>query len=108
MTVCTPSTTPSSPYAICGPLLRSCTTQRWALVDMSTLWVVDGLRRGPTDAEMTVSDLARHMGVAHSTANRLVAGRGGRYGSPGHQCHRSSAGRGALTDKGRELAREPA
>ena len=40
---------------------------------MSTLWVVDGLRRGPTDAEMTVSDLARHMGVAHSTASRLVA-----------------------------------
>jgi DNA-binding MarR family transcriptional regulator len=42
-------------------------------VDMSTLWVVDGLRRGPSDAEMTVSDLARHMGVAHSTASRLVA-----------------------------------
>lgn len=42
-------------------------------VDMSTLWVVDGLRRGPADGEMTVSDLARHMGVAHSTASRLVA-----------------------------------
>jgi DNA-binding MarR family transcriptional regulator len=42
-------------------------------VDMSTLWVVDGLRRGPANAEMTVSDLARHMGVAHSTASRLVA-----------------------------------
>lgn len=42
-------------------------------VDMSTLWVVDGLRRQSPDQEHTVSDLAAHMDVAHSTASRLVA-----------------------------------
>ena len=39
-------------------------------VEMSTIWVVDSLRRAPGS---TVSDLARDMGVAHSTASRLVA-----------------------------------
>ncbi|MEI2643681.1 MAG: MarR family transcriptional regulator [Candidatus Nanopelagicales bacterium] len=38
-------------------------------VEMSTIWVVDCLRRTP---DQTVSDLADAMGVAHSTASRLV------------------------------------
>lgn len=42
-------------------------------VDMSTLWVVDGLRREDPHQERTVSDLAEHLDVAHSTASRLVA-----------------------------------
>ncbi len=75
-------------------------------VDMSTLWVVDGLRRGPTDAEMTVSDLARHMGVAHSTASRLVA-RAEEVGTVRRAISATDHRRVAvlLTDKGRELAR---
>lgn len=38
-------------------------------VEMSTIWVVDSLRRQP---DQTVSELAAAMDVAHSTASRLV------------------------------------
>lgn len=38
-------------------------------VEMSTIWVVDSLRHTP---DQTVSGLAAAMGVAHSTASRLV------------------------------------
>lgn len=39
-------------------------------VEMSTIWVVDSLRRQP---DQTIAELANRMGVAHSTASRLVA-----------------------------------
>ena len=39
-------------------------------VEMSTIWVVDCLRRSPT---ATVADLAVQLDVAHSTASRLIA-----------------------------------
>jgi DNA-binding MarR family transcriptional regulator len=39
-------------------------------VEMSTIWVVDSLRHGIPGS---VADLAASMGVAHSTASRLVA-----------------------------------
>lgn len=39
-------------------------------VEMSTIWVAESLRRRPIQ---TIADLAGRMGVAHSTASRLVA-----------------------------------
>lgn len=39
-------------------------------VEMSTIWVVDRLRRNPGQ---TVAELAGQLDVAHSTASRLIA-----------------------------------
>lgn len=50
-------------------------------VEMSTIWVADSLRRTP---DQTVADLAGHMGVAHSTASRLI-GRAERVGAVSRQ-----------------------
>ncbi len=41
-------------------------------IEMSTVWVVDTLLRCP-DAQQTISQIAEAMGVAQSTASRLVA-----------------------------------
>lgn len=59
----------TAPFRIDDPALGS--------VEMSTIWVADSLRRTP---DQTVAELAGHMGVAHSTASRLI-GRAERAGA---------------------------
>lgn len=73
-------------------------------VEMSTIWVTDSLTREAT--LQSVSDVAAHLGVAHSTASRLIA-RAERaeavVRSPLPQDSRRVAVH--LTERGRALAR---
>ncbi len=71
-------------------------------IDMSTIWVVDSLRRAP---RQTIAELADAMDVAHSTASRLVA-RAERAGAVARTCDPRDTRRVnvTLTDAGRDLA----
>lgn len=71
-------------------------------VEMSTIWVTDSLRRTP---DQTVAQLAAHMGVAHSTASRLI-GRAEQTGAVTRQPdpHDQRRVTVRLTTAGQELA----